>query len=210
MAIVQYLPKTHFVIFLFFSAHPWVDIDKIIIFTRREGPWGSWPLSTIMYHIHGDGWLAGWIGGGGALRKHNALGYSCHRDGGIKVTYALVCLCGWCKKKKKSPPTTISEHKNNKRDLCCVAVASISDKLSQWGVNAASLIHGSLSMSFWTAEMSPSLRVLSAPHWTCHHQIIARCLSVCPSQTWKWQTCCGRRNIWHLCRTANDSKTFLS
>lgn len=124
-------------------------------------------------------WLAGWIGGGGgaALRKHNALGYSCHRHGGIKMTYALVRLCGWYKKKKKSPPTTISEHKNNKRDLCCVAVASISDKLSQWGVNAASLIHGSLSMSFWTAEMSPSLRVLSAPHWTCHHQIIARCLS---------------------------------
>lgn len=160
---------------------------------------------------HSWWWLAGWLDWGGALRKHNALGYSCHRDGGIKVTYALVCLCGWCKKKKKkSPPTTISEHKNNKRDLCCVAVASISDKLSQWGVNAASLIHGSLSMSFWTAEMSPSLRVLSAPHWTCHHQIIARCLSVCPSQTWKWQTCCGRRNIWHLCRTANDSKTFLS
>lgn len=49
------------------------------------------------------GWLAGWIGGGAALRKHNALGYSCHRDGGIKVTYALVCLCGWCKKKKKAP-----------------------------------------------------------------------------------------------------------
>lgn len=49
--------------------------------------------------------MAGWLDWGGALRKHNALGYSCHRDGGIKVTYALVCLCGWCtkKKKKKAP-----------------------------------------------------------------------------------------------------------
>lgn len=123
------------------------------------------------------GWLAGWIGGGGALRKQ------CLRlqlsPGWRHKSDLRIGLFMWVvqKKKKKSPPTTISEHKNNKRDLCCVAVASISDKLSQWGVNAASLIHGSLSMSFWTAEMSPSLRVLSAPHWTCHHQIIARCLS---------------------------------
>lgn len=63
-------------------------------------------------------------------------------------------------------------HKNNKGDLCCEAVASISDKLPQWGVNAASRIHGSLSVSFWTAEMSPSLRMLSAANWTCHNQTI--------------------------------------
>lgn len=46
-------------------------------------------------------------------------------------------------------------HKNNKGDLCCEAVTSISDKLPQWGVNAASLIHDSVSASCWTAEMSP-------------------------------------------------------
>lgn len=83
-------------------------------------------------------------------------------------------------------------NKNNKGDLCYEAVASISDKLPQWGVNAASPIHDSLSVSFWTAEMSPSLRLLSAAHWTCHYQIIAPRSSVCSSWMRKWQICCGR------------------
>lgn len=72
-------------------------------------------------------------------------------------------------KKKQTPPPK----KNNRGDLCYEAVASISDKLPQWGVNAARLIHDSLNVSFWTAEMSPSLGVLSAAHWACHYQITA-------------------------------------
>lgn len=111
------------------------------------------------------------------------------------MTYALLCLCGW---HRKIPPTTIGPHKNNKWDLCRVAVASISDKPSQWGVNAAPLIHGSLSMSFWTAEMSPSLGEPSAPRWTCHRQIITCRFSVWPSQMWKEQMCRGRGNIWNI------------
>ena len=86
--------------------------------------------------------------------------------------------CGYCGKKKIPQQSLL--HKNNNGDLCCEAVASISDKPQQWGVNAASLIHDSLSVSFWTAEMSPCLSVLSAAHWTCHYRIIAPRPSGCP------------------------------
>lgn len=83
----------------------------------------------------------------------------------------------------KKKPTT--KQKTKRGDLCYEAVASISDKLPQWGVNAARLIHDSLSVSFWTAEMSPSLGVLSAAHWTCHYQTTARRSSVWSGPTQK-------------------------
>lgn len=107
-------------------------------------------------------------------------------------------------------PQRLLLHKNNKADLCCEAAASISDKPPQWGVNAASEIHDSLSVSFWTAEMSPSLRVLNATHWTCRYQIIAPRSSVCSSRMRKRQICCGRKtrqtpflHIWLWSNTQN-------
>lgn len=104
-------------------------------------------------------------------------------------------------------------HKDNEGDLCYEVVASISDKLPQWGVNAALLIYDSLAVSFWTAEMSPPLRVLSVAHCTCHYQIIAPGSSVCSGWMQKWQVCCRSKTHLTLClriQPRGNAPNFLS
>lgn len=61
--------------------------------------------------------------------------------------------------------------------------------------------------------MSPSLRVLSVAHCTCHYQIIAPGSSVCSGWMQKWQVCCGSKT--HLTlrlriQPRGDAPNFLS
>lgn len=68
-----------------------------------------------------------------------------------------------------------NQQKHNEEDWC-VTAGPIINKPPLWGVNAASLVHDSLSVSFWTAEMSPAIR-WGAQHTTCHHEIMNPCLA---------------------------------